>query len=347
MRNEILKTPSPLLIRLVSTTLVITLACAVGQTLPAQTMPEVMPELANKVQSSPEHDARMAWFREAKYGLFIHWGLYAIPAGVWKGKAIRPSSEWIMAHAQIPVAEYEKLAGEFNPVGFDAEHWVQMAQDAGMKYIVITAKHGDGFAMYHSAASPYNIYDATPFHRDPCKELADACARHGLKLGFYYSQSVDWHEPGGEGNSWDFGRDDAKNKRRRVRPLPANQGGAAGQGTADRLRPGVRVVLRHARDDHARARPAHRRRGPRGAARLPDRRAPGRAGGLRHDGRQRHSRRQRGRRLGNARRAEPQLGLRPERQRLQVTQPGARHHSSTWRARAATTCSTWGRRRRA
>ena len=171
-----------------------------------------MPELPNTVQSSPEHDARMAWFREAKYGLFIHWGLYAIPAGVWKGKAIRPSSEWIMAHARIPVKEYEGLAKEFNPVQFDAEHWVQMAQDAGMKYIVITAKHGDGFAMYHSAASPYNIYDATPFHRDPCKELADACAKHGIKLGFYYSQSVDWHEPGGEGNSWDFGRDDAKNK---------------------------------------------------------------------------------------------------------------------------------------
>ncbi len=198
--------------RLVRTTLALTLACTAFQTITAQTMPEVMPELANKVQSSPEHDARMAWFREAKYGLFIHWGLYAIPAGVWKGKAIRPSSEWIMAHAQIPVAEYEQLAKEFDPVGFDAEHWAQMAQDAGMKYIVITAKHGDGFAMYHSASSPYNIYDATPFHRDPCKELADACARHGLKLGFYYSQSVDWHEPGGEGNSWDFGRDDAKNK---------------------------------------------------------------------------------------------------------------------------------------
>jgi alpha-L-fucosidase len=111
-----------------------------------------------------------------------------------------------------PVKEYEQLARQFNPVQFNAEQWVQMAQAAGMKYIVITAKHGDGFAMYHSKVSPYNIYDATPFHRDPLRELAEACARHKMKLGFYYSQSVDWHEPGGEGNSWDFGRDDVKDK---------------------------------------------------------------------------------------------------------------------------------------
>ncbi len=169
------------------------------------TLPPPLPAPASQ-------DAKMAWFRDAKYGLFIHWGLYAIPAGVWKGKAVRPSSEWIMAHVPIPVKDYEPLAKEFNPVEFDAEKWVQMAEDAGMKYIVITAKHGDGFAMYHSLATPYNIFDATPFHRDPIRELAEACARHGMKLGFYYSQSVDWHEPGGEGNSWDFGRDGTKDK---------------------------------------------------------------------------------------------------------------------------------------
>jgi alpha-L-fucosidase len=156
-------------------------------------------------------EQKIAWFREAKYGLFIHWGLYAIPAGVWKGQPIRPSSEWIMAHARIPVKEYERLAADFNPVQFSAERWAQMAADAGMKYIVITAKHGDGFAMYHSHVSPYNVYDATPFHRDPLRELADACARHGLKLGLYYSQTVDWHEPGGFGNTWDFESDAAKN----------------------------------------------------------------------------------------------------------------------------------------
>ncbi len=120
--------------------------------------------------------------------------------------------ECIMKRAQIPVTEYEQLAKTFDPVLFNAEAWVQMAQDAGMKYIVITSKHHDGFAMYHSLVSPYNIYDATPFHRDPIRELAQACAQHGIKFGFYYSQSQDWHEPGGMGNTWDFGPDDAKDK---------------------------------------------------------------------------------------------------------------------------------------
>ena len=155
-------------------------------------------------------DQKMQWFHEAKYGLFIHWGLYAIPAGEWKGQPVPGIGEWIMNHAKIPVTEYEKLAEQFNPVKFNAEEWVQMAQDAGMKYIVITSKHHDGFAMFHSAASKYNVYDATPFHRDPLKELAAACARHHMRLGFYYSQSQDWHEPNGAGNTWDFGPDDKK-----------------------------------------------------------------------------------------------------------------------------------------
>ena len=150
------------------------------------------------------HEARMQWFRQAKYGLFIHWGLYSIPAGYWKGVRSPGIGEWVMHRMKVPVREYEKLAGGFNPINFDAEAWVQMAEDAGMKYIVITSKHHDGFAMYHSKVSPYNIYDATPFHRDPIKELADACARHHMPFGFYYSQSQDWHEPGGMGNDWDF-----------------------------------------------------------------------------------------------------------------------------------------------
>ena len=155
-------------------------------------------------------DAKMKWFHEAKFGLFIHWGLYSIPAGEWKGQPIAGIGEWIMNRAKIPVTEYEQLTKQFNPVKFDAEAWVQMAEDAGMKYIVITSKHHDGFAMYHSAASKYNIYDATPFHRDPLKELAAACARHNIRFGFYYSQSQDWHEPNGAGNTWDFGPDDKK-----------------------------------------------------------------------------------------------------------------------------------------
>jgi alpha-L-fucosidase len=139
--------------------------------------------------------------------MFIHWGLYAIPAGQWKGKPSLGLGEWIMNRAQIPVREYEQLASQFNPVDFDADAWVQLAQDAGMKYMVITSKHHDGFAMFKSKVSPYNVVDATPFKRDVLKELADACAKRGMRLGFYYSQSQDWHEPGGAGNTWDFGPD--------------------------------------------------------------------------------------------------------------------------------------------
>jgi alpha-L-fucosidase len=157
-------------------------------------------------------DEKMKWFREAKFGLFIHWGLYAVPAGTWKGQQIQGIGEWIMNRAKIPVKEYEQLAGQFNPVKFNAEEWVQMAEDAGMKYIVITSKHHDGFAMYGSKVTKYNIVDATPFQRDPLKELAAACAKHNIRFGFYYSQSQDWHEPGGAGNTWDFPADDEKSK---------------------------------------------------------------------------------------------------------------------------------------
>jgi len=155
-------------------------------------------------------EARLAWFRDAKYGLFIHWGLYAIPAGQWKGQTIPGIGEWIMNRAKIPVAEYSQLAKQFNPVSFDADAWVKLAKDAGMKYIVITSKHHDGFALFKSAASPFNVVNATPFGRDVLKELAAACARQGIRLGFYYSQSQDWHEPNGAGNTWDFGADSTK-----------------------------------------------------------------------------------------------------------------------------------------
>ncbi len=166
--------------------------------------------VAQTPASAPDaaRDARMHWFREAKFGLFIHWGLYSIPAGEWKGQPVPGIGEWIMNHARIPVKEYEQLAAQFNPVKFNAEEWVQMAQDAGMKYIVITSKHHDGFAMFHSQVSKYNIYDATPFHRDPIKELSEAAARHHIRFGVYYSQVQDWHEPDANGNTWDFGPDD-------------------------------------------------------------------------------------------------------------------------------------------
>lgn len=177
-------------------------------------------------------DPRMEWFREAKFGMFIHWGLYAIPAGTWKDQQIGGIGEWIMNRAKIPVAEYEQLAKHFNPVKFDAEAWAQLAQDAGMKYLTITSKHHDGFAMFHSKVSKYNIVDATPFQRDPMKELAAACARRGIKFCFYYSQAQDWHEPGGMGNSWDFGNDKTK-----------STNGEYDQYLADKALPQVREIL--------------------------------------------------------------------------------------------------------
>ncbi|HTR80981.1 MAG TPA: alpha-L-fucosidase [Bacteroidota bacterium] len=162
------------------------------------------------ISQTMTQDEKMQWFREAKFGLFIHWGIYCIPAGEWKGQQIPGIGEWIMNHAKIPVKEYEQLAKQFDPVKFNADEWVQMAQDAGMKYIVITSKHHDGFAMFHSKVSKYNVVDATPFKRDVIKELSEACARHGIKFGFYYSQAQDWHEPNGAGNTWDFGPDSLK-----------------------------------------------------------------------------------------------------------------------------------------
>ena len=154
-------------------------------------------EVHTKDEATLKQDEKMEWWREARFGMFIHWGLYAEPAGEWQGKQVQGISEWIMARAAIPVKEYEKLATDFNPIKYDAEAWVKLAKAAGMKYIVITSKHHDGFAMFHSKASKYNIVDATPFDRDPLKELADACEKYDIRLGFYYSQAQDWHEPGG------------------------------------------------------------------------------------------------------------------------------------------------------
>jgi alpha-L-fucosidase len=170
----------------------------------------IVPSVLAQAMGTPEHEKRIRWFREAKFGLFVHWGLYAIPAGEWKGEPIAGIGEWIMNRAKIPVREYEQLSARFNPVKFNAEEWVQLAVDAGMKYLVITSKHHDGFAMYGSKVSPYNVVEATPFKRDPLKELAAACARHKIRLGFYYSQAQDWHEPNGAGNNWDYGPDEKK-----------------------------------------------------------------------------------------------------------------------------------------
>ena len=135
---------------------------------------------------------RMKWFAEARFGLFIHWGVYSVPAGIYQGQPVGNYGEWIMNFGKIPESDYREFAMQFNPVKFNADEWVQLAKDAGMKYIVITSKHHDGFAMFDSKASDWNIVKATPYGRDPLKELAAACQKHGMKLGFYYSQAQDW-----------------------------------------------------------------------------------------------------------------------------------------------------------
>ncbi len=155
---------------------------------------------------------RLSWWKDAKYGMFIHWGLYSKLAGEWKGNHIKGGAEWIMYHAKIPLRTYSELAKTFNPVDFNADTWVKIAKDAGMKYIVITSKHCEGFAMFHSRTNSYNIVDATPFERDPLLELRKSCDKFGLKLGFYYSHNWDWSEPHAKGlaNTWDFPETDIK-----------------------------------------------------------------------------------------------------------------------------------------
>jgi alpha-L-fucosidase len=156
-------------------------------------------------------DTKQQWFKDAKYGLFIHWGLYSILAGEYKGKKTPNIGEWIMNHLDIPVKEYEKLAARFNPQKFNAGEIALMAKRWGMKYVAITAKHHDGFAMYHSKCNPYNVVDATPFKRDVVKELQLACKKQKLRFGVYYSQTQDWHDPDGfaagkDNSKKDFGK---------------------------------------------------------------------------------------------------------------------------------------------
>ncbi len=143
-------------------------------------------------QENPEQRAqRMAWFNAARFGMFIHWGVYSVPAGEWQGKT--NYGEWFMEETKMPVSQYENYARQFNPVKFDAKAWVRLAKDAGMKYIVITSKHHDGFGLWPSAQTDWSI-KSTPFHRDPLAELATACKQAGITLCFYHS-IMDWHHP--------------------------------------------------------------------------------------------------------------------------------------------------------
>lgn len=158
------------------------------------------------------------WFADGKFGLFFALGALFQTAGDWNGHPTK-GGEHFMLYERIPVKTYAKIADQFNPTGFDADRWAQMAHDAGMKYLVITAKHHDGFAMYNSVVSDYNIVKRTPWAKDPMKELAAACKKYRLKLCFYYSLGRDWENPdvptnwpvkAGRSNTWDYPDEDAK-----------------------------------------------------------------------------------------------------------------------------------------
>jgi alpha-L-fucosidase len=152
-------------------------------------------------ESKESYEARMKWWHDARFGMFIHWGVYSVPAGKYNGQEVKGIGEWIMNTAKIPVKEYEKFAKEFNPVRFDAAEWVRIAKDAGMKYIVITSKHHDGFAMWDSKVSSYDIVDYSPYGKDVLKMLSDECAKQGITLCFYHS-IMDWHQPNADSANW-------------------------------------------------------------------------------------------------------------------------------------------------
>jgi len=160
-------------------------------------------------ESPAQKDERMGWWRQAKFGMFIHWGVYAVPAGTYDGKQIGGIGEWIMLRGKIPVATYQGYAKEFNPVKYDPSAWAELAKEAGMRYMVITSKHHDGFTLFPSEASKWNIADATPYKKDLIAPLAEAARSRGIKFGLYYSQAQDWTNPGGakagynDGEGWD------------------------------------------------------------------------------------------------------------------------------------------------
>ncbi|MFD0941109.1 alpha-L-fucosidase [Pedobacter boryungensis] len=154
--------------------------------------------------SMKTHEQRIQWWRDAKFGMFVHWGIYSLPAGEWKGKKVGGYAEHLMRKEKITRKEYLDVAHQFNPVLFDADKWILDAKKAGMNYFIITAKHHDGFAMFDSKVSDFNIMAQTPFKRDPMAELAAAAKRHGMKFGFYYSHAFDWEHPDAPGNDWEY-----------------------------------------------------------------------------------------------------------------------------------------------
>ena len=154
--------------------------------------------------SMKNHDERIQWWQQARFGMFIHWGIYSLPGGEWKGKKVDGYAEHLMRKEKISRAEYLALAHQFNPVLFDADAWARHAKEAGMKYMIITSKHHDGFAMFDSKVSDFNIMQQTPFKRDPMAALSAACHKYGIKFGFYYSHAFDWEHPDAPGNDWEY-----------------------------------------------------------------------------------------------------------------------------------------------
>lgn len=154
--------------------------------------------------SMKTHDVRIQWWRDAKFGMFIHWGVYSLPAGEWKGKRVGGYAEHLMRKEKITKKDYLEIAQQFNPILFDAEKWILSAKKAGMNYFIVTAKHHDGFAMYDSKVSDFNIIAQSPFKKDPMALLAAAAKKHGVKFGFYYSHAFDWEHPDAPGNDWEY-----------------------------------------------------------------------------------------------------------------------------------------------
>ena len=300
---------------------------------------------ATNTETKEQRDARMAWWREAKFGMFIHWGVYAVPAGTYKGKQIGGIGEWIMRNAQIPVAEYRAFARQFNPVKYEPDAWAKLAKEAGMRYMVITSKHHDGFALFPSEATEWDIADATPYGKDLIGPLAEAARAEGLKFGLYYSQAQDWTHPGGA---------KAGSRRARAGTTPTR---AASTSTSKKIAvPQVREILTRYQPDIlwwdtptwmtteradrctpcSHCAPASSQQPPR--RRLQGRHRDPRAAHPRH--------RLQGPRLGNLHDHERHLGLQELRPQLEIHRRPSSATSSTSSARAATTCSTSGPTRR-
>ena len=153
--------------------------------------------------SMKNHEQRIQWWRDAKFGMFIHWGIYSLPGGEWKGKRVMGYAEHLMRTQKISRADYLDIAHQFNPVKFNADEWVKAAKAAGMNYMIITAKHHDGFAMFDTKVSDFNVMQQTAWKHDPMLDLSAACKKYGVHFGFYYSHAFDWEHPDAPGNDWE------------------------------------------------------------------------------------------------------------------------------------------------